>query len=629
MPQTETHNHPQDDLFIKPEKDRLGYASFAKYLADSVCKMTVTEGFVIAVYGSWGSGKSTLLNFVVRYLQQKPDEEQPIIVPFNAWLFTGNQDITRRFFDQLHSVLTSVKYVPRGLRERIADFAKVISEIPLPYAQAGKAVATLFNDQEKEASELKEEVQDTVMQQQRRIVVVIDDIDRLPAEDIKQLFRIFKAIPNFTNVVYLLVFDKEVVSKALSETQEKSSEAYLEKSIQVAFELPSPDKTSLRRLFFEKLDGVLIDRSKDGDRLNSSQASPEQNVSAELEQSELQSVPDLEKTEAENPTTAIAQVFDQTYWSNVYFQGIDHFINNLRDIVHLTDTLTMTYPVVKGEVNPVDFIALESLRVFYPKVHDIIHQNKNCFVGKVDSSLEHLKIFHNSWLAQLPDKDQQPVKNLLKLIFPTLQTVLGNQFYDEQEEVKWQNQQRVCCPEIFPIYFRLTLSKADLSNTHIQAILASASDAELFGKKLIELSEQIRPDGTTQIRAFLEKLEESTLKEIPTDCIPSVVEALFAVGEELLRSEDEPQTTMFDFGNEVRINRIILRLLYRLDQAARFELLKASIVQGKAIIIKELENLDKQQRVYNSDIFHFHDEELISTKYLKELEEIVGKRNQA
>lgn len=627
MAHTETHNHPQDDLFIEPEKDRLGYASFAKHLADSICKMTVTEGFVIAVYGSWGSGKSTLLNFVVDYLKQKPDEEQPIIVPFSAWLFTGNQDITRRFFDQLHSVLTSVTYVPRGLRERIAGFAKVISEIPLPYAQAGKAVATLFDDQEKEASELKEEVEHTVVQQQRRIVVAIDDIDRLPAEDIKQLFRIFKAIPNFTNVVYLLVFDKQVVSKALCDTKEASPEAYFEKTIQVAFELPSPDKTSLRRLLFEKLDSVLIGTPKDGDRLNSSQPCGETSPSAE--EPELQQVPDLEGADVENPPTALAQVFDQTYWSNVYFQGIDHFITNLRDIVHLTDTLTMTYPVVKGEVNPVDFIALESLRVFYPMVYDIIRKNKNDFVGKVNVSLDELKKFHNSWLAQLQDKDKQPVKNLLKIIFPKLQPVWGKRYYDEQE-LKWRNQQRVCCSEIFPIYFRLTLSEADLSNTQIQAILASASDAKLFGKKLIELSEQIRPDGTTQVRAFLEKLEDSTLNEIPTDCIPSILEAFFDVGEELLRSDDEPHTTMFDFGNEITIHRIILRLLCRLDEAARFEVLKTSMAQGKAlsIITKELENLNEQQGEYSSDI-NLENEELISAQHLKELEEIVAKRKQA
>ncbi|WP_017315000.1 KAP family NTPase [Mastigocladopsis repens] len=582
MAQTKTNDHLLDNPSIDPEKDRLGYATFAQHLADSICKMTVTEGFVIAVHGSWGAGKSTLLNFVVHYLQQKPDEEQPIIVPFNPWLFTGNQDITRRFFDQLQSVLTSQTNVPRGLRERIANFGRVISEIPLPYAQAGKAVATIFNDQEKEASELKEDVQNTVVQQQRRIVVVIDDIDRLPSEDIKQLFRIFKAIPNFTNVVYVLVFDKEVVSKALSETKEASVKTYFEKVIQLSFELPPTDKTSLRRLLFEKLEGIFADTPK--------------------------------------------ELFEPTYWNCVYFQGIDHFITNLRDIVRLTDALTATYPVVKGEVNPVDFIAIESLRAFCPTVYDIIVKNKNAFVGKVNS-LDQFKHFHNSWLAQLQDEDKEPVKRLLIQLFPKLEFVWGNSLEENEKDLESCNQLRISCPETFRIYFRLTLLEANLSSNQIKNILAVACNAKAFGEKLIELANQIRHDGTTQLREFLEKVEDDLAKDIPTRCIPSIVEAFFEVGEDLLRPEDEPNNR-FDVGNEIRIHRLIVELLSRLDESERFELLKTSMTKGKAlsIITRELENLNKQQ---GDDNYKFQDEGLLNSQHLKELEEIVAQRKQA
>ncbi|BDI17639.1 hypothetical protein ANSO36C_34410 [Nostoc cf. commune SO-36] len=325
MAQTEINDISADSSLVDPEKDLLGYANFAKYLADSICKMTFPEGFVIAVYGSWNSGKSTLLNFVVHYLQQKPDEEQPIIVPFNPWLLSGHENITRRFFDQLQNVLSKESSVPKGLKERLADFATIISDIPLPYAQTGKALATLLDDKDKEAAQLKEEVEDTLVQQQRRIVVTIDDIDRLAAEDIKQLFRIFKAMRNFTNVVYLLVFDKEVIVKTIADSKETSGEAYLEKIIQVSFELPLPDKTSLRRLLFDKLDNIFAQAPK--------------------------------------------QRINQVRWGDIYFQAIDHFITNIRDIVRFVNTLTVTYPPVKDEVNPVDFIAIESLRVFCPKIY--------------------------------------------------------------------------------------------------------------------------------------------------------------------------------------------------------------------------------------------------------------------
>ncbi len=583
MPSPKVDDLTTEDTLITAETDRLGYATFAQYLADSICDMTVAEGYVIAVYGSWGSGKSTLMKFIVEYLQQKPEEDQPIIVPFNPWLFSGYQDITRRFFDQLQAVLTKATYVPKGVRERIADVAKVVSQIPLPYAQTGSAIATIFDDKAKEASELKDEVEVTLTQQKQRIVVAIDDIDRLPGEDIKQLFRLLKAIPSFTNVVYLLVFDKEVILKALTETQEVSGEAYLDKIIQIAFELPSPDNTSLRRLLFEKLESVMADAQK--------------------------------------------QLFEPAYWSKIYYQGIDYFITNLRDIVRLTDTLKLTYATVKDEVNPVDFIALESLRVFCPMVYDIIRKNKNAFLGEANYSLNELKNIQNSWLADLPDEDKQPVKKLLMALFPKLECVWGSSKYDEKQESEWCKELRVCCPEIFPVYFRLNLLESELSDTQITAILTTAFDAKAFGEKLTELADQIRPDGTTQVRAFLEQLDNYTEQAIPLDRIPAIVQAFFDVGEQLLRVEDEP-TTIFDFSNETRISRIISQLLRRLDEPARFEVLKTAISQGKAlsIIVNQVKTLAEQQDKSDSDTSIPQEEWLINAQHLKELEEIVAKK---
>ncbi|MEJ6482246.1 KAP family NTPase [Nostoc punctiforme UO1] len=394
MAQTTINDISVDSSLVDPEKDLLGHANFAKYLADSICKMTFPEGFVIAVYGSWNSGKSTLLNFVVHYLQQKEDEEQPIIVPFNPWLLSGHQNITRRFFEQLQNVLSQQSSVPKGLKERLADFAAIISDIPLPYAQTGKALAALLDEKDKEAAELKEEVEETLVQQQRRIVVTIDDIDRLAAEDIKQLFRIFKAMRNFTNLVYLLVFDKQVVMKTIAEPKEISGEEYLEKIIQVSFELPVPDKISLRRLLFEKLDNIFTESPK-----------PEIN---------------------------------QTRWGEIYFQGIDRFINSIRDITRFINTLTVTYPAVKDEVNPVDFIAIESLRVFSPNIYSIIHQNPHILVGKVNPSIEELNSLLNTWIAQLPVEDKQPVKNLLMHLFPKLKSIFYNTCLHKKQELEWR-----------------------------------------------------------------------------------------------------------------------------------------------------------------------------------------------
>lgn len=513
---TDINDISTDSYLVDPKNDLLGHASFAKYLADSICKMTFPEGFIIGIYGPWNSGKSTLLNFLVHYLQQKPDDEQPIIVPFNPWLFSGHQNIARRFFEQLQNVLSKETSVPTGIKKTLADLAGVISEIPLPYAQTGKALKTLLDDKEKEASQFKEEVEKTLAKQNRRIVVTVDDIDRLPGEDVKQLFRIFKAIPNFSNVVYVLAFNKQAVLKTITDAEELSTELYLQQIIQAEFELPTPSKTLLRKLFYKKLNNIFAETPKDK--------------------------------------------FNHTRWSNVYFQGIDHFITNIPNIVRFANALTVTYPAVKDEVNPIDFIAIECLRIFCPSIYKIIHQNPYTFAG-ANNSTEELKNLLNTWIAQLPPKDKQPVQNILIYLFPKLKYIWNNSVLDENE-LEQCEQLCICSLEIFPVYFRLSLSAYELSNTQVKAILALADDAEKFKENLVELINQKRTEGAAQTSIFLEQLE-STVEGIPVNAIPSIVEALYDISEQL--GEEDEYNDIFDLGNKTIITRYISQLQHRIE----------------------------------------------------------------
>ncbi len=574
-----------DKPLTDPKDDRLGYATFARHLAESICKMTPPEGLVIAIYGPWGAGKTTLLNFVVHYLQQKPKDEQPVIVHFNPWWFSGHEDLTRRFFDQLQAVLSQWGIIGKQLKKRMADFAEIVSETPLPHASIGKVAAKLFGAKQKDVAELKDSIVNTLKKQKRRILVIIDDIDRLTAEEIRQLFRVIKAVADFPNVIYLLALDKEVAIKAVEQMQDLPGEAYLEKVVQVPFELPLPDKTSLRRLLFEKLDVILVDTPN--------------------------------------------ELFDQIYWGNVYWDGIDHFITTPRDIVRLVNTMSVTYPAVKGEVNPVDFIAIETLRVFCPMVYDIIRKNPEAFTGSTNITgldrhkVENLKSFHNSWLDQVQKEDRESVKGILMRIFPKLEAVWGNTYYGADWESKWRKQLRACSLDIFPTYFRLAIPEGGISNAEMKVLLALTYNAEVFGAILVELAGQKHPDGTTRVRAFLERFQDYTGKEIPLEHIPSVLQALFDVGDQLLRPEDEPRG-IFGFGNAVRIERIIRRLLLRLDEPSRFEVLRRAISNGKAIaiIVREVVTLGQQHGKYGSEQPRPEEEKLITVEHLDELEKI-------
>jgi len=143
-------------------------------------------------------------------------------------------------------------------------------------------------------------------------------------------------------------------------------------------------------------------------------------------------------------------------------------------------------------------------------------------------------------------------------------------------------------------------------------------DADKFGEHLIKLANQKRLDGTTQGRAFLEQLENYPQEEIPPNCIPSIVQALFDVGEQLLCPEDESKS-IFNLVNEVIISRFILRLLRRFEEPVRFEVLKKAITQGKALAIinHEIATLKEQQGQYDSDTFNLEHEWLVNARDFK------------
>lgn len=142
--------------------------------------------------------------------------------------------------------------------------------------------------------------------------------------------------------------------------------------------------------------------------------------------------------------------------------------------------------------------------------------------------------------------------------------------------------------EIFRSYFRLAIPEGSISHAEMKAILALARNPDAFGAKLVALSTQIRPDGMTRVRAFLDQLEDYTDQEIPAEHIPSLVQALFRVGDKLLRPEDE-QRNIFDFGNEFRIGRIIRQLLRRIEEPDRFEILRDAISASDSLDTSVLE----------------------------------------
>ncbi|WP_029067309.1 P-loop NTPase fold protein [Lachnobacterium bovis] len=85
--------------------------------------------------------------------------------------------------------------------------------------------------------ETKKKLEDALLETHQRIIVVIDDIDRLTNAQIRDIFQLVKQVGDFPNVIYLLSMDRDVVTRALEEVHDCDGYEYLEKIIQVTFEI--------------------------------------------------------------------------------------------------------------------------------------------------------------------------------------------------------------------------------------------------------------------------------------------------------------------------------------------------------------------------------------------------------
>ena len=572
-----------DKPLESPEQDRLGFAPFAQRIANVIKNMEVKESVVFGVYGKWGSGKTTFLNFLTYYLK---DDESITIVKFNPWWFSGKEDLIWQFFQNIK--LTFDKLIKlKNIAKTLEPYIEALGAFP-KVGGFFEALLKYIETSQKTVEEAKGEIIKQLNEIDGKIVVLIDDIDRLTAQEIRELFTIVKAIADFPNTVYILAFDKEVVVKALEKVQEGKGENYLEKIIQVPIELPLVDKITIRKMLFEKLDVVLF------------------------------GTPD--------------ELFDSTYWENVYWDGIDPFINTVRDVKRLINAVKITYPSVKGDVNAVDFIAIETLRVFCPEVYSLIKNNSDMFCGHSELNLygsqyiESLRQFHQNQISSLGFHDdlKESIKALLRRLFPKLESVFGNMHYGPEKELDWRKKCRVCSKEIFPRFFSFSVPSDDLSRAEMNDILSSLLDKEIFCEHLKHLVKQKRSDGSTKLSVFLERMWDYT-SEISQESIPVVIETFFTIGDELIIPEDEGKGFLISWGNDVRMGRIILQLLRRYnDKNKRFEILKNTFLKGQAIsiMVKMITAFWQSHGKYGG-IKESYENILLDENHLKILQEII------
>ena len=502
-----SHN---DQPISTPSDDRFGIDPFASALANSIHRLKSPTGSVIALNGPWGSGKSSALNLVRHHLTSAIESGDIAIIDFACWWFRGEDALALAFFRELYAGLSPTigeklkKLLPK-LGARLLRAGSVLGKAA-DLAGAGGAGSVAGGtmewlggliQQDESVEKLHADLSKALAEQPRRFLVVIDDIDRLSPDEALLVFRLVKSVGRLPNVMYLLVYDRQLAEKIVSERFPSEGPHYLEKIVQAAFELPEPMATDVQQHLLEQI------RSICGDV-------------------------------AENRLVR---------FMNIFYEGVAPEMRTPRDVARYTNSLAVTWPAVAGEVDTADFVALEVLRLLHPDLYRAIRQNRGMLCNDASGDRrdreEIKKVFEELFLRDAVGPQRERHRRTLMRLFPVLESAWGNMGYYGTEFYRtWASERRVCASSHFDTYFRFAVGTEVLTANELDAFVAKASDQAFVISELRRAVTTQRRSGGTKAAVVLDELKVHADKISKVDIAP-LLSALFKVADEINVKADQ------------------------------------------------------------------------------------------
>lgn len=531
-----------DDTPLKnPEtQDDLGYSRFAKSLADALGSIHAPNGYVVGLHGKWGAGKSTVLNFVDFYLSKSNRENAsdagPLLrVDFRPWIVSGHDDLVGAYFKVLGDKLESQETKSKGIRGQIKSTGRKIGRWVKRRFQKGDADRTIDTiaklglivdlaggsgaatagaiaakrslgaavDKWLDEPSLQAVYEKLVRQLAKRpgkILVFIDDIDRLTSAEIRTIMQMVKSVGRLPNVIYLLSYDRAIVWDALDGIAHRSDDAgYAEKIVQLELELPTPDKNKLLRILDREL-GHIIGGTQNSYR-----------------------------------------------WTQLLVEGLHRWITVPRDVVRLANSTRFVWPGLKNEVDSQDLVIMEGMRLFDSKLFAWVRSNRDFILGQGrwqmmlgDEAKAHGQLFLSTLGANRKDRVE-----LLCALFPGLRKHFSNDSFvhDSDDYGSMLLKRRIAVEPAYDAYFSLFPLDDVIARADLDDFVSHAEDEDYLDQVLRRFADRRGNAGHGLVGDLLEQVryavKEGSLR--PTEAL---LRALVEVGDRILAVQDNRMTVL-------------------------------------------------------------------------------------
>lgn len=563
----------KEDNDVKISGDTLNRRNFAESLALNIQnyfdRQDINNCLTIGLMGEWGSGKTSLLNMTEEYLKDSKIK----IIKFNPWLYSSYNQLVGQFFDELIMEFTESRDV--SLTGFLRQYKIKVNELELAKKLAvvgtslidsrlGSGVERILgsSSEEENLAYLKKKINGQLAG--RKVVCIIDDLDRLSRDEIAEMFKLIKIMADFKNMVYLISFDKDVVSEALE--KDYGGEKYIEKIINVPLQVPSIDHSELRDFLVNHFKRISREYKKNLDlgRLN--------------------------------------QFLDFQPFQYGKRCGILYFFTNMRDITRFINILEFNLELIIDEVNLVDFIVITAIQVFHSEIYDKIKFNEFLLINYHYTALDELQRNilekERSEFEELVNKNDN-VNYILRVLFPKMGNIYnGNPSFSFKNKDFADKNLLIHHPNHFKAYFKLNSIIKELSESETDFVVEHINSKN-SSSVVMEFTRLYKEN---KLRLFLENIK-NRLDKIHKNIF--FLNFLFNI--ETLMWED------IFFDNRDEIEKLCLEMIYQISKRDRFNVLKEIYHNSNNVILlfDIVDNIKmKKYLPYNYDELILEEEEI-------------------
>jgi hypothetical protein len=514
--------HPGSSALLNSDRpvrtdaeDELDRSRLAKALAT---RIATDEIPVIAVIGAYGDGKTSLLEMMAARLKK----QHVVLTRFKTSLPGDASTLVATLFKSIGKELHR-RFFMRRLHGLLSRYGRILTGI-IPSAPSG--IREIFKEasQEDELAELTYRLERIPVS---KVVVMLDDMDRMQRDELQTLLKIIRGIENYPKLCFVCAFNKKALVEALVRHQAidrvnfnftatspvhtkgtiggeisaddmRAGYEYLEKFFPVQVPIPKLDDKQIGRQFDTRFEEFTSHYG-------------------------LLTLPDD------------AKAFQEEF-ADLWPKLLRPALYNVRRIKTYFNALKMSYELVKNEVNLVDFMCVELLRqdepalyeqvfrnrrFFYYPAWDIEHWNERIDISEQRGREIHINVYDDIFV-NLHGGRRKIALSLLGRMFPKVDDYRKNRDIqlNPNSEAEADRKQRIQHPLHFMVYFSLHVPDGYYSTAEFDALVQAMNQRDEATARLYFRDYLKRMEGLKRMRlldrvnAFLERFENAPAKAL-------------------------------------------------------------------------------------------------------------------